>query len=136
MECKWSEDLISGVHWIDRQHKTLIQRLQKLNDAVDNGHGSAEVIKTIDFLESYTSSHFRHEEKYMDEYKYPEVEFHKKEHRLFLKTLAELKKIAGGNGSGSDKAKHIQYELWIYFKEHVSVIDAQLASFLKKKGAK
>ncbi len=137
MEVKWEDELSTGVGMIDNQHKNLITRIQKLSRAIQHNKVGMEVLNLIKFLEDYSRSHFTTEEKYMKKYNYPEIVFHVKQHRQFMKTLNELKKLYTGNARVDlETAKHMQYELWKYFKEHVSVVDAVLANFLKNAGAR
>lgn len=135
-ELKWDEKLSTGVYLIDAQHKKLMQNINKLSKAIDLGRPKMEILKIIKYLDEYTRSHFGLEEEYMVKYKYPEYEFHRLEHKKFLKTVKELKNLFSGNSSSHEDAKNLQYELWIYFREHISVIDASLAAFLKGKGVK
>jgi len=136
-EVKWDEKLSTGIHLIDAQHKSLTQKINKLSKAIDLGRPKMEIEKIIKYLIEYTRSHFGLEEEYMIKYKYPEYEFHRKEHRKFLKTVKELRaQFSGNNSCDNESVKNLQYEVWIYHKEHISVIDATLAAFLKSKGVK
>ncbi|MFC1564645.1 bacteriohemerythrin [candidate division KSB1 bacterium] len=137
MEVEWDDDLSTGVGIIDNQHKNLINRIKKLAAAVNHNRAGLEVIQLIKFLEDYTRSHFSMEEKYMKKYKYPEIVFHVKQHREFIQTLNELRRLYSGQTRVDvEMAKHLQYELWQYFREHISVVDAVFADFLKKANAR
>ena len=137
MEVKWESELSTSVGMIDNQHKNLIKKIQNLTTAIHHNRPGMEVINLIKFLEDYSGSHFSTEEKYMKKYKYPETVFHIRQHREFMKTLIDLKKLYSGKTRiDIDMAKHLQYELWQYFREHISVVDAVLAAFLKKTGAR
>ena len=138
MEVKWEERFALGSHLIDNQHKRLIQNINNLSKAIELGRPSMEVVKILEYLDDYSQSHFAKEEELMRTYKYREYKFHKKEHMKFKKDLQELKNLFSNklskNPNSLETAKSLQYELWVYFKEHLSVIDASLASFLKRKG--
>ncbi|MCP4725667.1 MAG: bacteriohemerythrin [bacterium] len=136
MEVKWNDEFSTGIAMLDNQHKNLINRIVKLTKAIENGREGMEVTQMIDFLKEYTRAHFLAEEKYMDKYKYPESSFHKQEHKKFLKTLNEIKRLHSGYSPNGDTAIHLQYELWQYFKEHLSVVDSVLGKFLLEVGAK
>lgn len=135
-DVKWDEKYSTGIYLIDAQHKKLIQNINKLSKAIDLGRPKMEIVNIIRYLDEYTRSHFALEEEYMRKYKYPEYKFHRQEHMLFLKTVKELKDQFSGNSHSQEEVKNLQYEVWLYHKEHISVIDASLAAFLKGKGVK
>lgn len=136
MKAEWSDEFETGVYWIDNQHKNIIKRINKLSKAIENGRGEKEIDQLITFLEVYARTHFSVEEKYMEEYKYPGFTFHKKEHKEFANTLKGIRKEYAKMPVKSEMVKHLHYELWQYFVNHISVIDAALGRFLKSKGAK
>lgn len=133
MKPAWSDELTTGIHAVDSQHKNLISKLRNLNDAIENGRGSIEAARAIEFLQSYTSMHFRLEEQYMEKYKYSEADFHIEQHRQFQKTLSDLKKLLNSRSLNDSAIRDVQYELWEYFKIHISVVDAALARFMRQQ---
>lgn len=83
---EWKDDFLIGIPEIDRQHKRLIKLLNDLLDA-DNLHvRSAEVSNTLYSMIEYADVHFSTEESYMQEYEYPKLIEHKKEHTSFRKS--------------------------------------------------
>ena len=58
-EVKWSKEFETGIHWIDTQHKSIINRIDKMNKAIDNNRGEIEVDKMLVYLDEscrrYTS---------------------------------------------------------------------------------
>jgi len=135
-EMKWDDKLSTGIHLIDAQHKSLTQNINKLSKAIELGRPNMEIEKLIKYLDEYTRSHFGLEEEYMVKYSYPEYKFHRNEHRKFLKTVRELKAQFSGNSYNAEAVKNLQYEVWNYHKEHISVIDGALAEFLREMGVK
>ncbi|MFC1477651.1 bacteriohemerythrin [candidate division KSB1 bacterium] len=133
MEIIWNDELLTGIHWIDNQHKNLVNRIRSLFEALEKGAGRAEATRLIAFLESYTDSHFRQEEQLMQKLRYPEYAFHKEAHGKFRETFGAMKKAISSPQITGETLKHVQYELWEYFKYHLSVIDAALAEFIQKK---
>jgi hemerythrin len=67
---EWDNSLSVGVDLIDEQHKTLLERLNDLSNAVEMSHGETETGKTLDFMVDYTDFHFSAEEKLMAEQGY------------------------------------------------------------------
>lgn len=75
---QWDDSLSVGVELIDDQHKLLIQRLNDVNDAIEESLGETQIVKTLEFLIQYTDYHFSTEEKNMKATEYPGYESHKK----------------------------------------------------------
>ena len=59
----WKDSLKIGVPLIDSEHKELCDRIDRLFAACSQGKGRDEIMKTVEFLESYTIKHFSDEEK-------------------------------------------------------------------------
>jgi len=135
MDIKWEKEYETGVRLIDSQHRNFTTKLDRLVNAVKIGHGQIEVDKMVSFLNGYINSHFELEEKYMKNFKYPEIEFHKTEHRKFKKLFAGIKMEFSQKRVDSKFAHYCQNEIWEYFIKHITVIDADMARFLKSKGA-
>ncbi|MFC1557354.1 bacteriohemerythrin [candidate division KSB1 bacterium] len=131
-EVKWSKEFETGIHWIDTQHKSIINRIDKMNKAIDNNRGEIEVDKMLVYLDEYTKSHFTMEEEYMKKYNYPEQNFHEEQHRDFVKSFEDIKRSARNS---RPILKDMQYELWQYFRYHITIIDGAFARFLKSKKA-
>jgi len=135
MDIAWSEEFASGIPLIDSQHKSLIGRIHKLQEAVESGRGRIEARRAVAFIEEYARMHFSLEEEHMERLKYPERVFHKEQHREFMKTLEELKREAARSSFNEQSVRDIQYELWNYYRLHISVIDAAMARFFRERRA-
>ncbi|MFC1724530.1 bacteriohemerythrin [candidate division KSB1 bacterium] len=135
MSVKWDTEYETGVRLIDLQHKNFTQKLDKLIDAVEKGRGMVEVSKMIAYLSDYINSHFELEEKYMRDYNYPEAEFHRSQHLKFKTFLKEIKDEYVHKRLDSGFIKYCKEQIWVYFVEHITVIDTNMARFLKSKGA-
>ena len=86
----------------------------------------------LDFLEAYTKKHFRDEEKYMREIRYPEYEEQRKAHAAFVERLAKLKadyKESGGNISVIVKANRIVVD-WLI--NHITRMDKKIGEFVRE----
>jgi hemerythrin len=106
----WSPSLSVGIELLDNQHKEWIERAEELFDAGKKNQAREYIGEMLDFLEAYTKKHFRDEEKYMREIRYPEYEEQRKAHAAFVERLAKLKadyKESGGNISVIVKANRI-----------------------------
>lgn len=61
----WSSEFEVGVELIDRQHRELIDRINKLLAAIREGRGREETFKVMRFLQEYVVEHFSAEERFM-----------------------------------------------------------------------
>lgn len=94
---QWSEKMSVGNATIDQQHKTLIDMINTVYDAMGRGKGDNVLSETMKKLVQYTKSHFAHEEKYMQQMGYPEFEQHQRIHRELTKKVQDIcQKISEG----------------------------------------
>jgi hemerythrin len=64
----WEPEWSTGHQEIDRQHQTLVESLNRLRVAVDEGRGEEELGWCLSFLKAYSRVHFRTEETLMAAY--------------------------------------------------------------------
>ena len=60
---QWSDQLSIGIDSVDKQHKVLINLLNKLNDAIAEGNADLILAEIFDGLSAYTIKHFAYEEE-------------------------------------------------------------------------
>ena len=90
MYAVFKNNLLTGNELIDAQHKELINRINKLVSACENGVCQLEAIRMVDFLSDYTDFHFREEEALQDKSGYPGHKEHKERHEEFRQSVEEL----------------------------------------------
>jgi hemerythrin len=87
----WDETFSVGSPIIDRQHQKLIDLINNLHQVLmeedRTGRLADAKARTIDALMEYGMQHFETEEEYMQEMNYPELDEHRKEHRIFIENL-------------------------------------------------
>ncbi|XPV75043.1 MAG: bacteriohemerythrin [Desulfovibrio sp.] len=97
---EWSSQLSVGFEEMDDDHKKLVGIVNTLNDAVADGCSDEDIEDILEELLSYTNWHFRHEERLMQEFEYPEYDAHKEEHSDLVQQASELfKKFQNGDKS-------------------------------------
>lgn len=128
---KWGAKFELGIPSIDKQHKNLVNMLNKLFHAMQKEDNSA-IGNILNELAEYTVYHFQTEEKYFDQYNYPETEEHKKIHAHLVEKVLEFKQKFE---SGEELLSH---ELMNFLKDwltnHICFTDKKYAPFLKEKG--
>lgn len=88
---EWDDRFSVNVAEIDEQHKKLIGMVNTFYDSIVDDEKNA-FGELLDSLGEYTAYHFTTEEKYMEEFNYPETEAHKREHELFAAKALDVKK--------------------------------------------
>ena len=136
MAVEWREHLAVGVKQIDEQHKELFRRFSVLMDAINQGTGAAQVLKVLNFLDDYTVTHFRNEEKIMVEHRYPHLALHQEEHGQFCRDLEKLKCRISTEGFTQQNVLLTSRTLLRWLIQHICTIDKALADHLKGRAGR
>lgn len=125
----WDESLTVDVAEIDEDHQKLVELYNLLSHSVEEGASLAYIDAVLEEMISFTVWHFRHEERLMVLYNYPELADHRTEHRDLVDSARELqqkfheKKVL--------TAEDIDYlETWL--TEHILGHDMRLGFYLLK----
>lgn len=124
----WSEALSVGFEEVDGDHKKLVGMVNKIHDALNQDSDPDAVADGLEELISYTSWHFRHEERLMQNCAYPGLFDHKKEHTDLEKQATELyEKFLNGDESVPETLMPF---LKGWLTEHITVTDNKMGQFL------
>ena len=131
---KWDDSFSVNVVEIDDQHKKLVEMINDLHDAMRHGQSKLVLSKIISGLIGYAGTHFRTEEKYFDQFGYPDAVMHMKEHTAFTQKVAEFKSEydAGKVGLSMDVMDFLS--LWL--RNHIKGVDKKYGPFFNEKGLK
>lgn len=114
---------------IDEQHRTLVEAYNALHQAMKQGKGKEEVVRTLKFLTDYTVQHFAMEEGLMASSAYPQAPRHRQMHQDLVAQATELlKKVESGQAMISIQVMSF-LEGWL--TEHIMGEDYRLAEFLR-----
>lgn len=128
----WKEGFSVNVQELDKEHKKLIDMINKLID-VANAPGVSEVIlETLNEMTKYAQDHFIKEEGYMLKYGYPDYRSHKKEHDEFKLKTAEFCEDAAKDKT-TIPTEIITY-LRDWFVRHILNLDMKCGPFFNKQG--
>ena len=131
---EWTAGLTLGVQEIDNQHRRLVAMINDLNDAMRQGKGKDVMGKIIDGLIAYTATHFKLEEKYFDQFAYPEAYKHKSEHNKFVQKVSEFR---AGFGKGKlGLSTEVMNFLSDWLKDHIQGSDRKYLPLFKSNGLK
>ncbi len=87
---QWSEKMSVGNLIIDQQHKTLVDLVNKMYDAVSKGKGDEAVKEVLPELVNYTKTHFDYEENFMKQTSYPNLAQHHKLHQDLIRHAYDI----------------------------------------------
>jgi hemerythrin len=133
MMVKWTKDLSVDVKEIDSQHRELFKRINGLDSAIKKGRAKEEVLRLMDFLDEYVVIHFRTEELYMIQYRYPKYQFHKTKHEWFKKEFAAIGNKLEREGATPEVIILSNNLLITWFSSHIRTTDTALGSYLATK---
>lgn len=131
---KWSENIKTGLEWQDFQHKALLDNMYQLYEDITGQKRIEHLTEALNFLDQYVVDHFGMEEVYMNKLDYPQKEDHVRQHQHFIEMIEDLKGIS--SSKGFLKCASLINELNIWFIEHISEVDAELANFIKENNHK
>lgn len=90
MAFKWTSDLATGNAIIDGEHQKLIKAADDLVEACSQGKGRQVIENAVEFLVSYTKTHFTHEEGLQQQYKFPAYQAHRAWHQDYIKKIEDV----------------------------------------------
>ena len=126
MTIQWEENLRFGVPVIDEQHEEIFAHFDKLSEVIEGGGGSEEVIKILNYLNDYATTHFSDEEKLMVLYKYDGLEEQRQQHALFKENIARFTELLAATAPTQEIAIKIDATLIRYFINHIRKLDRKM----------
>lgn len=127
----WSGRYSVGVNTLDDDHIVIASLINHIDDAKQFGSDEAAVGSILKVLVDHAHAHFRHEETLLEDHGYPELERHKREHRLLEEQLAELHQ---GYVRTHDPniSQEIVELLNFWLVEHLLKVDMRYKAFLER----
>jgi hemerythrin len=128
----WNDTFAVNIKKIDDQHKSLIDLVNQLHDAMKAGKGSTALGPILSDLINYTSFHFSTEEAYFQQYAYPDKASHKKEHDDLTQKAKSLQ------ASHKEGKLTVTIEVMNFLKDwlsnHILTSDKKYSPYLRGKG--
>lgn len=130
---EWTENLLIGVEEIDRQHRHLVEILNRLHEAMKMGGKPRELVRVMQDLVNYTRYHFATEERLMQESSYPGYIGHARKHR------ALVEKVNAFNEDVLKGRAAVTLSLMQFLKEwlakHILGTDKEFGAYLARQKA-
>ena len=130
----WESSFSVNVAEIDRQHQVLVGLINDLNDAMKEGKGKDILMKILDELINYTATHFKFEEKYFDQFEYPNKDAHKLAHKNLVREVVSFKTDFQSGKFGL--TVEVLNFLVSWLKNHILVEDKMYTTCFNNNGLK
>ena len=130
---KWDTNLETGNIEIDNQHKEWISYLNNLVKAFQEGKGTEEIIKTMNFLLQYTIKHFTAEEDLMLRHNYEDYLVHRRYHEEFKITARSLIRQLITEGPNEELVDKVIFTLRGWLLNHIRSDDFRMAACIKNR---
>ncbi|MCK9444615.1 MAG: bacteriohemerythrin [Tissierellaceae bacterium] len=85
----WTDDLKTGIEIIDKQHKSIFDKANKIFN-LGTSSSREEIEKIFIFLMNYTINHFSDEEKVMLDNHYDDFMKHREQHNYFVEQVYKI----------------------------------------------
>ena len=141
---EWDESFSVGVAELNRQHQRLIDLINELYEATQQGQDRNRLTSAVDELETmaavldqlidYSNYHFAMEERYMVEFAYPEYEEHKRAHGEFV-NRSEAFRRDFDEGTALLSMEIMQF-LQNWWKDHIVDVDKKYGPLLNERGVR
>jgi hemerythrin-like metal-binding protein len=128
---EWSDNLLVNIPEIDRQHKHLIELINRLDNSARVYIGSQEALDVLKELVSFLQYHFRDEEEAMTAYNYPVIEDHLAIHEKMLTAVMQVK-VRFESGELSSLSNLAAY-LHCWLEKHIEGYDQDYARHIARQ---
>lgn len=128
---KWTSALSIGVTPMDRDHQKIINYMNALALASENGASFSELNSAFSKLNDFTRHHFQEEEAFMASIEYERLGSHKLIHQ---KLLAELDTHYKEFRSTTRVSEQVYRFLAFWLKSHICGIDRQYGKLVTTGG--
>jgi hemerythrin-like metal-binding protein len=126
---EWHPALEVGHAKIDADHRTLVDAINRLHAATEQGEDQAELAVVLNFLRDYTVTHFKVEEALMIQYAYPRASSHFAAHSDLLMQVSDFIAAFRAGKAGTAQEMLIFLETWLV--GHILDSDRLLAAHLE-----
>ena len=129
---QWRPELLLNVAEIDRQHREMVDRAGRLQEAISEGQTQEQIRPMLSALIAFTEMHFNSEEAMMLAHGFDGHAAHRSEHQELLKQIHLVDEDLSSGCIDPCQALELFVQVWI--EQHILSFDRQFAEFLKSKG--
>ncbi|MDR3334368.1 MAG: hemerythrin family protein [Treponema sp.] len=135
VDYRWDRTLETGHEMIDTQHKQLFVAINDLLHTYQQGKGSEDLSKSLDFLANYTIKHFFDEQRLQQKYNYPDFENHKKYHEALKAEVMDFSRQLIMKGPSEELINKVCSTIGNWLVNHIQIQDKKLAAYIKQQDA-
>lgn len=125
----WDERYSVGIEQLDWDHIVIASLINHLDEVKQHGSDEGAVAAIVRALIRIAYEHFAREELMFVRYDYPEIEAHRREHRLLEEQLEELY-AAYQSTPDPEISREIMELLNYWLVEHILKVDKRYQPFL------
>lgn len=127
----WSDIYTLGIADLDEQHKKIVDIINRLHQAVNDGKNDDDISRAIQELVEHARTHFNYEENLLKTHGYPELEEHKTYHKQLAAKVMHLQERYLGGDAPSCLEMTNYCKNWL--SDHILRIDVRFIPYLKKQ---
>jgi hemerythrin len=133
MSITWTPEFSVGVEEIDIQHKELYRNVDRFFEHIKKGNANGDIANLFAYLETYVTTHFSMEEKYMTKFNvngcgYEYEKEHKAQHRAFKRDFSAFREEFLEKGPTPQLVGEFQKWILNWMSGHFGKTDRGLAS--------
>lgn len=121
-----------GIHSIDQQHRTLVDLVNDLAEAVAHGCDCDLARQRMESIIRFTEGHFAHEEALMREHGFPALASHAAEHVEVLRKAVTL--LDAFKPNDTNRAVLVTAFLTDCAEHHILHEDKEMVLYLREQG--
>lgn len=120
------DTMATGHDVVDDQHRKLIDMVNQLEEAVEQGRGREGVDRLLNFLGDYAAKHFSMEEKLMTATHCPAAEKNREAHKAMFETYKKWRENYDHHGFDPQLVIELKNILSEWLVQHICKIDCTL----------
>ncbi len=128
----WKDEYSVGIESFDREHKRLLNLINNLRAAVLCSTGEEFERHNLDELLDYTRTHFKREERLMEEHSFFDYEGHKAQHDQMIDFVQRF--VERYEEEGNRVLSEVADYLTQWLLQHINVTDKKYSTFFAEKG--
>ena len=128
---RWSDDLSTGVTFLDQENQALLERYLALIDDMESNADFSRFLDGMERIAADTQIHFLHQEQVMRNIEYPGYSAHRDAHHRLIEGFSEFINNLGVGFSKEHLAAVTEY-FGQWFMSHVKEHDVGLKQYLDR----
>jgi hemerythrin len=133
---EWQDNLSIGVLEIDIQHKLLFDKFNTFLNAYQSDGNTEGTLRMFWFLEAYAVTHFKEEEKLMQQVAFPAFPAHRQKHQAFIENVNQLKERLRVEGLSQALVTNLTSFITSWLVQHISTEDRAIGAFVNQSAGR